>query len=186
MHRLRTVVVRVVAGLVIIGCLAASPLSIWLAWGVLYPNIDEIDATETFDAIVVLSGEDRRIERGLELAEAGRAPVLVAMYGEMWAGTRDKCGTKTTYETLCPVPPEDSTRGEVKVIEDLILDEGWKSVIVITSDYHSARLRRLLTNCLPGSLLTTHSAIHWDKLSLSVLRRELLKNLVTILGAEEC
>jgi hypothetical protein len=116
MHRLRTVVVRVVAVLVIVGCLAASPLSIWLAWGVLYPDVDQIGSTETFDAIVVLSGEDRRIERGLELAEAGRAPVLVAMYGELWAGTRKKCGTKTTYETLCPILPEDSTRGEAQLI----------------------------------------------------------------------
>jgi len=175
MHRLRTVVVRVVAGLVIIGCLAASPLSIWLAWGVLYPNIDEIDATETFDAIVVLSGEDRRIERGLELAEAGRAPVLVAMYGEMWAGTRDQCGTKTTHETLCPVPPEDSTRGEAQLIAELAEENGWATILIVTAVYHVSRARLLIELCVGNTAQISYETIQWPDLRVAVVRDEVMK-----------
>ena len=166
---------RGLAWLVIDLCLLFSVLSIWLAWGVLYPRVDELGPNDRFDAIVVLSGEVRRIERGLELAEEGRAPVLVISYGEQWASISDRCGTNEGYRIFCPEPPEDSTRGEARLIGDLITANDWTSVVIVTGDYHVMRARLLTRRCVTGSVDVAFGEVDWDDLASSVIRQEVLK-----------
>lgn len=172
-----SIVVRTLALLVIVGSLVASPKGIMLAWGVLYPDVEGAGSTEIFDAIVVLSGEDRRIERGIELAEAGRAPVLVAMYGDRWKGTSQQCGRTTTYETLCPIPPEDSTRGEARLIGEIAREKDWTSILVVTGDYHVSRARLLIERCIDESVVVVFQEVDWRNLSVGVMRSEIVKTL---------
>lgn len=167
-------------------CLLASVANIWLAWGVLYPRVDELGPNETFDAIVVLSGEERRIERGLELANEGRAPTLVISYGQRWPSIQDQCETSDSFAILCPAPEEDSTRGEARMVRDLAGDFGWDSILVITADYHVSRARLLVEGCKPPSMNVSYVAIEWNAIPRGVVRQEFLKMADIKLASRGC
>jgi uncharacterized SAM-binding protein YcdF (DUF218 family) len=167
-------------------CLAFSPLSVCLAWGVLYPEVEQLADAVTFDAIVVLSGEDRRIERGLELAEEGRAPVLVFSYGERWASIRDRCGSKGDYEILCPEPTEDSTRGEARMFREMVDKNEWKSILVVTADYHVTRARLLIDQCVESVRCVSFEVVKWENLSVNVRRSEAAKRVSAFLIERRC
>ena len=174
-RRGRSLSLRLFSQLVVIGCLASSPLSVWLAWGVLYPEVKQLASSDTFDAIVVLAGEDRRIDLGLDLADNGRAPVVVFSYGEKGLAIRDRCGTNKHYAILCPEPPEDSTRGEAQMIRDLVDTYEWESIVIVTGDYHVARVRVLVDRCVEDSVRVVLKAVDWGRPSGSLVRSEVLK-----------
>lgn len=103
------------------------------------------------DAVVVLAGGDgERLERGLELMRAGVAPILVISNGTRrdWTAANELCSSRLVrFTVLCPVPRPYSTAGEAATIGRLAEDGQWRSLALVTSDYHLHRARLLFRRC---------------------------------------
>jgi uncharacterized SAM-binding protein YcdF (DUF218 family) len=172
MRRSRHRVVGVVVGVFAAAVLAADVVLAVFTWQVLRPSEESLQPA---DAIVVLSGEDRRLSLGLELADQGLAPVLVVSFGTLWEEVSGRCGDVEPFEVSCPEPDEDSTRGEARMIARLIDEHGWRSVIVVTGDYHVARARQLVGRCVSGPVDVRWALVDWENVPPWVMRGELAK-----------
>jgi uncharacterized SAM-binding protein YcdF (DUF218 family) len=98
------------------------------------------------DAIVVLAGgEDHRLDEGLRLWRRGVAPTLVISDGRKpgWDRANRLCRAP---RVRCFVPDPYSTRGEAR----WAAEQGWDSLVVVTSTYHLRRSRILFERCLDG------------------------------------
>jgi uncharacterized SAM-binding protein YcdF (DUF218 family) len=115
------------------------------------------------DAVVVLAGGDgERLDRGLDLVRKGVAPNLVVSTGP------DKlCASRQPFAVYCFLPDPEDTRGEAQAIGRIAAREGWRHLVLVTSDYHAARARLLLERCFTGTV--DASAAHSDKGPLSML-----------------
>ncbi|MET0938318.1 MAG: YdcF family protein [Gaiellaceae bacterium] len=134
------------------------------------------------DAVVVLSGsKHERLDRGLELAREGVAPVLVISGGldprQPVANELCRDGGEG-FSVTCFTPDPDSTRGEARRVAELARKRGWKRVLVVTSRFHVTRARMLFDRCLdidvdavgvdyPWSSVPAAVAGEWVKLGLS-------------------
>lgn len=115
------------------------------------------------DAVVVLAGgEGERLDRGLELVREGVAPNLVVS-----TGPNRLCATEHEFTVYCFLPDPDDTRGEAEAIGRIAAREGWRHLVLVTSDYHATRARLLVERCFSGTLDV--SAAHSDKGPLSLL-----------------
>lgn len=108
------------------------------------------------DAIVVLGGLSReRLPVAQELQEDLNIPVLVvsttglAGNAEGDALCREDVGDP---DLVCFRPSPLNTRGEADALRGLIAEHGWKSVTVVTSDYHVVRAGTLIHQCTPAEL----------------------------------
>jgi uncharacterized SAM-binding protein YcdF (DUF218 family) len=115
------------------------------------------------DAVVVLAGGDgERLDKGLELVRQGVAHNLVVS-----TGPNELCGTRHDFAVFCFLPDPDTTRGEVEAIGRIADREGWRHLVLVTSDYHATRARLLLERCFAGNVDVT--AAHSGKGPLSLL-----------------
>ena len=114
------------------------------------------------DAIVVLAGDanDRRYWKGIELLRSGYGRELLVdavdqttMFGHTyadWARTfvaETNAGQPTNVQ-VCPIG-EDSTVGETKYVQACLSEAHAKSVLLVTSDYHTRRALSIFRNRLP-------------------------------------
>lgn len=113
------------------------------------------------DGIAVLSGQvPSRILEGIDLYRRGFSPrIFLTSYEGNPEYVRLMKSLGITYQTdfrvqrwialnqgvpaeaIEVLPPARSTRQEAKVIFDYMRKKGWRSVIVVTSEYHSTRTR---------------------------------------------
>lgn len=110
---------------------------------------------ENADAVVVLGGgSGERLERGLELMEAGVSDTLVVSTGPTRSMRRADiaCGQQRPWNVLCFSPDPVRTSGEARAIGALAQEHGWSSIAVVTSTYHLTRARTLVTQCFDGEL----------------------------------
>ena len=121
------------------------------------------DQIEKASAIIVLGGDNfyaDRATRATELYRQGYAPVVVASGPKLrpFAGTAE-----LTQKDLIDrgVPKEnvmvfshdaDSTLEEAVALAGLAQKEGWKRVIVVTSNYHTRRSRYIFRKIFPASV----------------------------------
>jgi uncharacterized SAM-binding protein YcdF (DUF218 family) len=113
---------------------------------ILWPDTNE--PPRRADAVVALyGGGGERLASARRLVERGIAPVLVVSHG---AAATDLCGQKDPYEIVCFDPEPDRTQGEARAVADLARERGWRSIVVVTSDYHAVRARMLFRRCLDG------------------------------------
>ena len=152
----RTLLVTAVAvGVVVAVALVALNLRLFL-----FP------ATSTpahADAVVVLVGGDgERLDKGLELVRDGVARNLVVS-----TGPDELCGTQHDFEVYCFLPDPDDTRGEAEAIGRIAAREGWRHLVLVTSDYHATRARLLVGRCFSGTIDV--SAAHSGKGPLPLL-----------------
>src|SRR4029077_4422416 len=105
------------------------------------------DALEKSDAIIILSDDNFYADRATRAAELFRqnlAPVVVASGIRLrpYAGiselmTHDLIERGVPKEHILPFPQDaDSTREEAEALRKLVQEKRWKSVIVVTSNYH--------------------------------------------------
>jgi uncharacterized SAM-binding protein YcdF (DUF218 family) len=132
----------VVVALVLLAALVAVNLRLFV-----WPGTDAI---EPADAVVVLAGgEGERLDRGLELVQAGVAPTLALSFGP------DRlCGDAPAqaFDVVCFRPSPENTRGEAEAIGRIAAERGWTNVVLVTSTSHVTRARLLLERCYSGEL----------------------------------
>lgn len=136
------------------------------------------DPAARADAVIVLSGNKKRLPVALELMRRGVAPTLVVSYGldpdHPRAGR--VCMTRQAFAVLCPKPDPFSTRGEAELIARLAAERGWRSLVVVTSRFHLLRTRLLVERCYDGSVAMVGTpieawrlpyliALEWGKLA---------------------
>jgi hypothetical protein len=129
----------------------------------------ESGAPEHADVVVVLSGDKKRLEPGLELIRRGIAPVLAistVTRTPRWRQAVDLCrrGRYGGARVVCFDAVPFSTRGEARAIARLAHENGWTSVVVVTSTFHVTRARMLFRRCYRGTLAVVGTPSTWWKL----------------------
>lgn len=110
------------------------------------------------DAIVVLAGgAGERLDRALELVEQQVADTLVLSYGnQMWFDSEaiaETCDDVARFEVICFEPDPDSTKGEAMTFTRLAEEQGWQTVVLVTSEYHLHRATLRFNRCFDGEVL---------------------------------
>jgi len=151
-NRSRCLRVMVVGVLV----LSAGVLSVLLRGGDLLVTPDALPPRS--DAVVVLTGSIRgeqvRRHEAVRLLKEGRADHLVlsapqVTYFGVWVPDLMRRHVESVYgsETarrvlLCP-HNADSTREEAEALRPCLERQGWRTVVVVTSNYHTRRARHI-------------------------------------------
>ncbi|MFP3580804.1 YdcF family protein [Arthrobacter sp. SIMBA_036] len=103
------------------------------------------------DAIVVLGGLSReRLPAAQQLQSQLGIPVLVVSTTGLSgnAESDELCNDEQGQPGLiCFRPQPLNTRGEADALAALIKEHGWKSITVVTSDYHVIRAGTLIRQC---------------------------------------
>jgi uncharacterized SAM-binding protein YcdF (DUF218 family) len=121
------------------------------------------DNVQKSDAIVVLDGGmgDARYLKGLELLRNGYGKTLfldartdVREYGHTpaeWAATyiKETAGDLGDRVRVCPTS-ENGTRFEIKYVVKCLDSVGARSVLIVTSDYHTRRALSTAKKIAPG------------------------------------
>jgi uncharacterized SAM-binding protein YcdF (DUF218 family) len=129
----------------------------------------ESSAPKHADVVVVLSGDKKRLAPGLELIRRGVARVLAISTVERtrhWPQAVELC-RRHRYahaRVICFDAVPFSTQGEARTIARLARDEGWSSVVVVTSTFHVTRAEMLFHRCYPGRLDVVGTPSTWWKL----------------------
>ncbi|SEI42164.1 DUF218 domain-containing protein [Arthrobacter sp. yr096] len=148
---LKTAPATRIIGVVVGACFLAVLLWLIAAFQFFY-NPPQATPHRT-DAIVVLGGMSKeRLPVALELQENLDIPVLVvsttglAGNVEGDALCQENAG-EGDPDLVCFRPSPLNTRGEAEALRGLIADHGWKSVTVVTSEYHLMRAGTLIGQC---------------------------------------
>jgi len=115
------------------------------------------------DAILVLGDDNFYADRATRAAELSRqqvAPVVVASGRRLRPSAgivelieHDLIERGVPREKILRSPNDaDSTREEAEVLAKLAADHHWKSVIVVTSNYHARRARYIFEKAFPSDI----------------------------------
>ncbi len=135
-------------GIIIVGILA-------LAWFLiayqLFANPEQTKPRKA-DAVIMLGGaSSERLPIARDLVEAGIAPVLALSHthsaGNVIADGVCEYPGVIPFALECFQPASLDTRGEAAAIGNLVRENGWHSVIVVTSRYHATRAKVLISQC---------------------------------------
>jgi len=156
---MRRGLLRPLVALVGLGAVALAGLTFPLF---VFPATDEPGRG---DAVVVFAGGDgERQDEGLRLVREGVAPVLVISDG----GQPDAPRTRLCRERpaglhlVCLTPDPATTRGEARRFAELADRQGWRSLVLVTSDYHVLRAGLLLGRCYDGRVRRVGTALRND------------------------
>jgi uncharacterized SAM-binding protein YcdF (DUF218 family) len=147
------------------------------------------DPLEKSDAIIILSDDNFYADRATRAAELFRqnlAPVVVASgvrlrpnAGIAELMTHDLVERGVPREKILPVPQDvDNTKEEAQVLSRMVQEKNWKSVIVVTSNYHTRRARYIFGKIFAKSVTIRMAAArdadydpqHWWEHRKSVKR----------------
>lgn len=121
------------------------------------------DALPKSDAIIELSIDNFYADRATRTAEIyrqGLAPVVVASGVRLrpYAGVselmeHDLIERGVPKEKILRYPHDaENTREEAEVLAKLAAQKNWKSVIIVTSNYHTRRTRYIFRRVFPGNI----------------------------------
>jgi uncharacterized SAM-binding protein YcdF (DUF218 family) len=138
--------------------LARHPLMRFAAEGLVVE-----DKLEKSDAIILLSDDNFYADRATRAAELYRqnlAATVVASGIRLrpYAGiselmTHDLIERGVPKERIVPFPQDaDDTREEAEALKTLVAQKGWKSVIIVTSNYHTRRARYIFRKVFPSDV----------------------------------
>ena len=108
------------------------------------------------DALVVLGGLSReRLPVAEDLQKKLDIPVLVVsttgLAGNIEGDTLCRADSDDP-DLMCFRPTPLNTRGEAKALSELIAQNGWESVTVVTSEYHLIRAGTLIRQCTSAEI----------------------------------
>ena len=163
-------------------------MAAWLAaTSMLFVWPDE-DSPSRASAIVVLAGSKKpRLSEGLRLMRAGVAPVLAISDGRDpgWPEANRLCDGEASFRVICFDAEPFSTRGEAETVTRLAAENGWRSLVVVTSAYHVTRARLLFERCFLGPVQFVGAHIEPGALPLTV-PSEWAKLIYALAVAREC
>lgn len=150
--------VLVVGGLVAAWLVACAVLFVW-------PPA-ETGAPRHADAVVVLSGDSRRLPPAEALIRRGVAPVLAissVAKTTSWVAARRLCrlGRYGTARVLCFEASPYSTRGEAETFSTIARRHHWRSIVVVSSTFHLTRAQMLFGRCYDGKLSLVGAPSLW-------------------------
>lgn len=147
------------------------------------------DPLEKSDAIIMLSDDNFYADRATRAAEIFRqrlAPVVVASGVRLrpYAGiselmAHDLFDRGVPKDSITTFPQDaDNTREEAEALKKLLAAKRWKSVIVVTSNYHTRRARYICRKVFGNSITVRMAAArdadydpaHWYETRKSVKR----------------
>lgn len=120
-----------------------------------FPRIDQ---TESADAIFVLGGNPyERYETAHQLARAGvSSQVVLSAPKDYFPGMQRLCSPLSPgYEVQCFIAQPWTTRGEAHYLIELMTDNRWDNVLVITHREHISRARYIVGRCTDKDVLFT-------------------------------
>jgi uncharacterized SAM-binding protein YcdF (DUF218 family) len=155
------VVVRVLGGVVAAWLVFALVFFVWAPWAG--------SAPAHADAVIVLSGGRERLPPAMALIRRGVAPVLaISSVGRTrpWKLARDLChaGRFARARVLCFDAVPFSTRGEAETVSRIAATRNWRSIVVVTSRFHTTRARLLFDRCFAGKVSMVGVGSTWWKL----------------------
>jgi uncharacterized SAM-binding protein YcdF (DUF218 family) len=129
------------------------------------------DPLHKSDAIIVLSDDNfyaDRATRAAELYRQGMAPIVVASGRQLrpYAGiaelmVHDLFERGVPKNNILPFPQNaDSTLEEAEALAGLAAEKKWRSVIVVTSNYHTRRARYIFRHIFPGTVSVAVASAH--------------------------
>ena len=129
------------------------------------------DSLEKSDAIIILSDDNYygdRATRAAELFRQNLAPVVVASGVRLRPNasiaelmTHDLIERGVPKENILPFPQDaDNTRGEAESLRKLSQSRSWKSVIVVTSNYHTRRAKYIFKKVFPETVAIRIASAH--------------------------
>jgi hypothetical protein len=143
-------VVAVTLALVVTAVVAVSALT--LHWFVHPPVVSRHPGPA--DAVVMFGGAGPRFPEAVHLAEGGAAPWLVLSdpkdAAQVWTAYGSFCQDEHAYRVVCFDPEPDTTRGEARFVADLARRQGWRRLLLVTTDEQATRASRLLERCWDG------------------------------------
>ena len=162
----------------------------WVVGFVLFaatlPKLDPSEPNDTADGIIVLTGGDGRLQAGLQLlSEKKGARLLISGVHPSVANNDLQQITKAPQQLFdCCV---DLDRASIDTIDNAEKSANWatkngyKSVYLVTADYHMRRSLLLLQNALPGCKIIAHPVE--AEISLQAIALEYTKYIVTFAGS---
>jgi uncharacterized SAM-binding protein YcdF (DUF218 family) len=103
------------------------------------------DAIASPDAVVVLGGAGpERAQLGGRLHERYEVPLVLSSSAQVF-------GSELGYDcppAVCITTDPETTTGEARGVARLAEQYGWDEVVVVTTDFHTARARMLFRQCL--------------------------------------
>lgn len=122
------------------------------------------DRERKTDAIVVLTGGSNRLTTGLELLAAGRARKLFVsgVYDGVEVEELLKMSRHAPKEMECCITlgySADSTIGNAYETADWMRDQGFRSLRVVTANYHMRRALLELSMAMPAVELLPHPVV---------------------------
>jgi uncharacterized SAM-binding protein YcdF (DUF218 family) len=156
-------VLLALAGLIVVWLVACLVFFVW-------PPAESSAPTHA-DAVVMLSGNKRRLPAALALIRRGVAPVLALSSVERtkhWPQAQRLCrtGRYANARVVCFSAVPYSTRGEARTVARLAADDDWSSIVVVTSTFHVTRAHLLFRRCYHGGLAMVGSPSTWWRLPL--------------------
>ncbi len=147
-----------VAGAGLIAAFAYSQAETPLRWLGHYLVLSE--APEKSDVIFVLAGDfqGQRVRKGCELAQQGFAPkVWVSGPDGVYGHTEADLAVAFAIRHGCPAhlleafySRANSTLDETKLVRERAAAAGYRSLLVVTSNFHTRRSARLFRREIPG------------------------------------
>jgi DUF218 domain-containing protein len=155
--------------LIVLGALVAAWVIACLVLFVWPPA--ETGAPAGADAVVVLSGMQNRLPPALALIRSHVVPVLaLSSVGSTpkWKAGRRLCraGTYDGAPVICFEARPFSTRGEARTVAKLARQQGWHSIVVVSSTFHLTRVHLLFRRCYHGHLSLVGAPTAWWELPL--------------------
>ena len=122
-----------------------AALAVFLALTLYLFVLVKSDDPKHADAIVVLSGDRKRLATGVRLFTRGVAPTLViSRDGRPWQEADALCADP---HVVCFQANPYSTEGEAQEVGRLERKHGWTRIVLVTSRYHLRRARMLFDRC---------------------------------------
>ncbi|GAB3546418.1 YdcF family protein [Arthrobacter tumbae] len=138
---------------------AGAVLALWMLSSYALFFNPPLAGLERADAVVVLGGaSSERLPVGLELVSDGWAPVLVLSHTDTPGNVEaDRLCHRQSEHLMCFRPDPRTTRGEARAIARLADDNGWDTLLVVTSRYHAVRSHQHIDQCSTARVIMAAS-----------------------------
>ena len=130
------------------------------------------DSGEKADAIIVLTGGDKRIEEGLALLTAGQAPYVFisGVYADVTEGE-----IRAMWKASAPLPDccimlgrqAKSTKQNAREVKEWLRSMNFKSIKLVTANYHMWRAELELQRAMPEIEILPHPVVQPDLVTFS-------------------